>query len=144
MSGVVATAALSRRAAGALLGAALVFAACTRADAPVDPVWGKEPCAHCKMLVGDRRYAAQLVDDSGERKYFDDVGCLLLWMEAHKPPARSWVHDAASSAWLDARTASYVPGARTPMDFGFEARASGGVAFDAAREAVLAKGRSRP
>jgi copper chaperone NosL len=134
---------MSRRSAlGVLLVAALAVA-CKQTDAPAEPVWGKEPCAHCKMLVSDKRYAAQAIDDSGEHRYIDDIGCMVLWMDARKAPERAWVHEATSNAWLDARTARYVQGARTPMDFGFEARSGGELGFEAVRLAVLEKKRSR-
>lgn len=126
----------------AALAGVAVLAACERTDRAVDPVWGKEPCGHCAMLVGDRRYAAEIVVD-GERRFFDDVGCFVLWTEAHRAAAeRAWVRDGASDRWLDARTAKYVQGAHTPMDFGFEGRAANrpdGVGFDAMRAAVLAR-----
>ena len=131
----------SRRTAMAFFTCAMVAASCARTDAPAEPVWGKEPCAHCKMLVSQPRYAAQVASD-GERYFFDDIGCMVLWLDAHKPAERAWVHDATGKTWLDARTARYVGGARTPMDFGLEAHAAEGVSFDAARDAVLAKKRS--
>ena len=132
----------SRRAAIAFISGALLVAACSRSDAPAEPVWGKEPCAHCKMLVSDRRYAAQVMDDTGERHFFDDVGCMILWMDSHKTTAHAWARSASSGAWLDARTAHYVQGAKTPMDFGFEANGADGIPFATARNAVLAKKRS--
>ena len=132
---------LSRRSALAILASALVAAACTRSDAPSEPVWGKEPCANCKMLVSDKRYAAQILDSAGEHKFFDDIGCMVVWMDAH-PSQRAWVRDPASGAWLDARTAHYVQDARTPMDFGFEARSTGDLGFEAVRDATMAKKRS--
>jgi copper chaperone NosL len=121
---------------------ALALAACTKDDEPVDPVWGKEPCAHCKMLVSDKRFAAQLVTAEGDRHHFDDVGCMVLWMGEHKAaPKRFWARDAQTGQWLDARSARYASGARTPMDYGFEARAEGGVAWDEVRAAVAKKER---
>jgi len=134
----------SRRAALTFFACALATTSCTRTDAPAEPIWGKEPCAHCKMLVSDKRYAAQVAAD-GERYFFDDIGCMVLWIDTHPRAERAWVHDASNAAWLDARTARYVAGVRTPMDFGFEAHAAQGtegVAFDAAHDAVLAKKRS--
>ncbi len=131
---------LGRRAV--LTGVVLALAACEKLDAAVDPVWGKEPCAHCAMLVGDRRFAAQIVTTS-ERKWFDDVGCFVLWAEAHPGKVqKAWVRDADGSGWLDAGSARYASGARTPMDFGFEGHASAAgktVGFEEMRAAVLAR-----
>ena len=132
---------VSRRRALALLAAALAVVACNKSDAATEPVWGKEPCAHCKMLVSDKRYAAQLVDEAGEHRFFDDVGCMVLFMEGKKPPERAWARESTAGVWVDARTAKYVQGARTPMDFGFEARADATIAFEVVRVAVLEKKR---
>jgi copper chaperone NosL len=132
---------ISRRAALAFVVAAFSAAACKQTDAAAEPVWGKEPCAHCKMLVSDKRYAAQVVDEVGEHRFFDDIGCMVLWMDSRKTPKRAWARDSASGMWLDARAAKYMQGARTPMDFGFEAREDGTIAFDAVRAAVVAKKR---
>lgn len=125
----------------ALVAGAVAFA-CAKNDEAVDPTWGKEPCAHCAMLVSDRRYAAQAVT-SGDRKYFDDIGCMVLWMASMKaPPERSWVR--AADRWVDAKSARYAAGARTPMDFGFEAvTGEGGVGWEEMRERVIEKGKSR-
>lgn len=124
---------------------ALGLAACERLDAATDPVWGKEPCAHCAMLVGDRRHAAQIVTES-QRRYFDDIGCYVLWAEERPGAARrAWVRDASGAQWIDAKSATYVHGARTPMDFGFEARAAAAgeraVKWDEMRAAVVARAR---
>ena len=132
---------MSRRSALGLLAAALSAVACKQSDAATEPVWGKEPCAHCKMLVSDKRYAAQVIDESGEHRWFDDIGCMVLWMDARKPPSHSWARESTSGTWVDARTAKYVQGARTPMDFGFEARADGTISFEAVRAAVVEKKR---
>lgn len=118
-------------------------AACEKLDAAADPVWGKEPCAHCAMLVGDRRYAAQAVT-SGERKFFDDVGCFVLWSEERPGRAqKAWVRDAVGTGWVEATSARYAKAARTPMDFGFEGRAVAGadptVGWEEMRATVLAR-----
>jgi copper chaperone NosL len=124
----------------------VVAAACDRgADEPVDPVWGKQPCAHCAMLVGDRAHAAQ-ASSGGDRFYFDDVGCLVLWLEERGSggaPRHVWVRDSEAPRWLEARHARYAAGAKTPMDFGFEATSTGGAGWDDVRVAVIAKGKVR-
>ena len=119
---------------------AVLLAACATTDAAVEPIWGKQPCAHCAMVMSDKRFGAQLVTDAGERNYFDDVGCMVVFVEErHTPVKLSWVRDAQTSRWLVARSARYVGGAASPMDFGFEARAEGGVGWDEMRSAVLAR-----
>jgi len=121
--------------------AALAFVvACATSD-PVEPVWGKQPCAHCAMVLSDQRFGAQLVAES-DRKFFDDVGCMVAFMNERGGSGRPWVKDARTGKWLDARSARYVT-ATTPMDYGFEARAEGGVAWDEMKAAVLAKRSSR-
>lgn len=121
--------------------AALALAVgCEQLDAATDPVWGKEPCGHCAMLVGDRRFAAEVVTDT-ERRFFDDIGCMVLWTESHPGKVvKAWVRDAQGTAWLDARAARYARAARTPMDFGFEGRAPGAsetVGFEEMKASVL-------
>lgn len=106
------------------------LAACESLDKPVDPVWNKQPCAHCHMLLGERRHAAQLVTRSGERLHFDDVGCLVEAIASD--PARverAWVQNDAG-AWVEARNTRYARGAKTPMGYGFIARADGELSFD--------------
>lgn len=132
-----------RRVAGLGAAAALaVVAGCSRPDGPEDPVWGKVPCAHCRMLVGERLSSAQVFDD-GARLYFDDIGCMVLWLEKSRAAPRAWVRSADDGGWIEARHACYVGGRKTPMDFGWQAAASGGEPFDHMRAAVLSRTRGR-
>ncbi|MFT3768231.1 MAG: hypothetical protein QM820_22500 [Minicystis sp.] len=125
--------------------ALLALAACAETVAPLDPVWGKQPCASCGMVVGDRRYAAQMLTADGRRSYFDDPGCLVQHLADRRlAPQGAWVRDGRGDRWLDARAARYVAGARTPMDFGFEARADEGVSFDAFSAEILQKRKASP
>lgn len=98
---------------------ALSGLACETSTTPEEPVWGKQPCAACAMLVSDPASAAQLITHDGNRVYFDDVGCMAAYvLERSDPPKKMWVRDA-NGKWLDARSATYKTGARTPMDYGF-------------------------
>ena len=125
-----------------LTGAAALVLGCSRSDRPEDPVWGKQPCAHCAMLVTDKRYAAQAIVD-GDRRFFDDVGCMVLWAdERGKDLALAWVRDADKGGWVEAGGARYASGARTPMDFGFEAREGGTVGWSDVKARVVAKKRA--
>jgi len=128
----------------ALLSLALVLG-CRRKEGPEDPVWGKQPCAHCAMVVGDKRYAAQIVAADGERSHFDDIGCMIAFVEEHElHPAHAWVRDEVKDAWIEAGQARYHRGARTPMDYGFAAGTTGELSFDEVRREVLARKRGAP
>lgn len=107
-------------------------------DEAVDPVWGKQPCEHCKMLVDDRRSAAQ-VFVKGERYYFDDVGCMIAWLDEHKTDARAWARAPSADGWLDARAARYAAGEKTPMDFGYVPSAAGDLDWLTVHQRVLAR-----
>ncbi|MBI4953148.1 MAG: hypothetical protein HY908_14030 [Myxococcales bacterium] len=127
--------------------APVAWLACAGGDKPVDPVWGKQPCAACAMLVSEPRHAGQLVTESGDRFYFDDPGCLAAYLAERtasaEPAARvgaAWVRDEAGS-WIDARSARYRTGARTPMDYGFEAQADGTASFADVERAARDRGR---
>lgn len=92
---------------------------CQDASSAVDPVWGKQACLSCSMLISDRRYAAQLVTDDGTRFFFDDPGCMATWLAEGRGHAQhTWVYSAAGT-WIDARTARYVREQPSPMGFGF-------------------------
>jgi len=121
-----------------LLVVSFADAACGTGSEPVDPVWGKQACDSCRMLVSDPAYAAQLVDQRGARHFFDDVGCLTAYLAEHSanPPRALWVR--SGERWVDAKSARYVSGAATPMDYGFVAQATGSLDFAAVQRAASA------
>jgi hypothetical protein len=118
----------------------LVLVACEDSGRAVDPVWNKQPCAHCHMLLSDPQYAAQLVTKDGERLYFDDVGCLASYLASGaRAVANVWVHTA--NGWRDAYSTRYASGASTPMGYGYMADAHGAFDFAALKAAVAGKQR---
>lgn len=106
-----------------------------------EPIWGKQQCAHCAMLVSEKPPASQAVTADGKRRFFDDLGCMVAWEEREgtKVSAR-WVRDQGGS-WVDPTQVKFSAGHSTPMDFGFLADAQGTVSWEAVRAAVLAKSR---
>lgn len=129
-----------------IVGCTLILIDCSkRSEDPEEPVWGKQACAQCAMLLSDKRYAAQLVDADGNRSHFDDLGCLVSFIAAHHVKERRiWVRDEARDRWLPAETARYHGGAKTPMDYGFAAGTAGDLAFEDVRRAVLSRPRVGP
>jgi hypothetical protein len=91
--------------------------------------WDADTCERCRMAVSDRNFAAQVRGGTAGRKarltIFDDLGCAVLWLDEQtwRDDVRTeiWVAGAGDGAWLDARSAHYLPGYVTPMDFGLGA-----------------------
>ncbi len=121
----------------------LLFVACTKSDRAVDPVWGKQPCDGCGMIVENRRTAAEVLTTDGDRLFFDDPGCMVTWLDAHPgKAARTWAVDADKGGWIDARSAHWRSGRATPMDYGWEASSQAGESWEEMRAQVTARARS--
>ncbi|PID81417.1 hypothetical protein CSB20_03080 [bacterium DOLZORAL124_64_63] len=76
----------------------------------------------CGMPVEQKEFSAQAVDGKGRTWFFDDPGCLVLWLDGRKDAATLtlWVHGKQGVGWLDARQAWYArTDLTTPMHYGF-------------------------
>lgn len=94
---------------------------------PVDFVWDRVACEECKMALSDPHYSAQVIDPDGRASYFDDMGCVILWLKRQpwKENARVWVNDVKTTEWIEANKANWVYGdPKTPMGYGFAATLS--------------------
>lgn len=114
--------------ARAVLPLLLVLAvACDAGNQPKEPVWGKQSCEHCAMVLTDQETGAQVVTTAGDRLYFDDIGCMVAWTLEHRDEAaHRWVRAADTRTWLAPEAAGFEPRDRTPMGFGFVAVAPPG------------------
>lgn len=106
-----------------LLAVLLAAAACAPAGppppAPLDTA--NEACRHCRMMVSDARFAAQLVAPAEEPLFFDDIGCLRDFLSENPQPTAgftAYVADHRTRAWVPADQAVYTRVERlsTPMD----------------------------
>ena len=91
--------------------------------------WDRDMCERCKMVVSERKYAAEIIDPKTNKAYkFDDIGCAVLWLEEEHIPwadkAIIWVTDASTGEWLNARKALYTDDSITPMAYGVAAFSS--------------------
>jgi hypothetical protein len=126
------------RAALVLLLPALLLIACEDLTRPKQPVWNKQPCDHCHMVLSDPRYAGQLSTKDGRRLYFDDIGCMATYLNGNSGvPLRVWVR--VGGHWRDARSTRYARDAHTPMGFGYVPRASGELDLPAVMRSVAAE-----
>lgn len=121
---------------------ALLLGCATGPLGPEEPVWGKQACDHCAMLLSDPAPAAQAVLADRSRKYFDDVGCLAAYLAMPGvTAAAAWVH-VPGGRWGNALTARYASGHVTPMDYGYMA-AHDGLSFSEVQTAVASKNAAR-
>ncbi len=103
------------------------------ATGPVAPKWDRVACERCRMVLSDRRHAAQvrIKEPNGKSQvfFFDDIGCAVIWLN-NKPrrddpqveKAEIWVNDWRNGEWIDARAASYLSGRETPMQYSLGAQ----------------------
>ncbi len=115
-------------------------------DGPVPVVWNRESCAHCRMAIGDPRYAAQLIADDGTVANFDDVGCLLRYLDEHHPRVHKlWFHHPTADRWLGPDEVRFETGATTPMGWGLAtADHPAPLDLDAARAFIAARDGGTP
>jgi hypothetical protein len=110
---------------------------------PVEPIWGKQPCDHCMMLLSEPPPAAQALMGDGSRRFFDDVGCLAAYLAKSQVATKAaWVRGPGARGWVDAHAVHYTSGHRTPMDYGFLGDSTG-LSFQEMQARVLAKAAER-
>jgi copper chaperone NosL len=103
-----------------LAGAWLI--ACRPMGGPQPIVWDREPCTHCRMLISEPRFAAQLEAEDGSSASFDDPGCLLAHVAALEPADRTlWFHHLREDRWISGDRVAFEAVAHTPMGYGLGA-----------------------
>jgi len=134
---------VARPGLAAALGAALALAACRPPEGPQPIVYDREPCAHCRMLISEPRFAAQLVAQDGSVASFDDPGCLLAYLESREPRVRAlWFHHDREDRWLPQEQVAFEELPHTPMGYGLgavEAGSPGSLSLAEARARVAAR-----
>ena len=114
---------------------------------PVDVRFDRDTCAHCRMVLSDPRFVAEVryfpPGKSSRVEKFDDIGCAVSWLKqqdfANDPKVQIWVADYRNKKWIDARTATYVPMKSTPMEYGLGAQsdsAANGIDFEQAKKKI--------
>ena len=79
-------------------------------------------CSECSMDVEDLEYAAQLISKEGNTYFFDDIGCVVLWLENHSPDTEIILTQTLDThLWIDAKKAWYSRIAPSPMGYGLAA-----------------------
>jgi len=111
-------------------------------DEPVPVAWGRQPCAHCSMHLGEPSFAVQSHAADGDVLFFDDPGCYFAYLAEHPTVARTtWFHDLRQDRWLRESAVGFLSVATSPMGWGLgavAANSASAISLDAARALVLA------
>jgi len=79
-------------------------------------------CAKCKMDVNALDYATQAIKKNGDTYFFDDMGCMVLWLEKNSEEiVATYVMTLDTHKWIKAEKAYYSRIAPSPMGYGFGA-----------------------
>jgi len=104
--------------------ALLLLALACQADQRPQAIEAHDACASCRMAISQPQYAAQVVDREGTAYKFDDIGCMLRYLNNHTfPQRRLYVMDYVNRQWLEAESAVFVrsEAIRSPMNGGLAA-----------------------
>jgi hypothetical protein len=79
-------------------------------------------CSECNMDIEDMRYEAQIITKNGNTYFFDDIGCIILWLKNHDVQIVKIVTKTIdTNKWLNVNEAWYSKIAQSPMGYGFGA-----------------------
>lgn len=119
-----------------LLGLMLFLPACKSGPVAID--YGKDECASCKMILVDKHYGTEFVTDKGKVFKFDDVNCMVDFMnEKNSPAGKALIVDFNRvNQFLVVDQAVYLkhPKLRSPMGSGIGAFISADAAMAVDRE----------
>jgi hypothetical protein len=98
-------------------------------------------CSECNMDVEDLGYMAEIITEEGNTYFFDDIGCVVLWLKNHTPKiSRMVTRTLDTRRWIDVKKAWYSRIDTTPMGYGFaayEVKKEGMIPYEEMRTLML-------
>lgn len=102
----------------------LIFTACGSSEETVIDSRGKI-CPECNMTLSKNSHKhSSYLKSSGKINYFDDTGCMILWLKEKNINIENInikVFSNDSLKYIDAKQAFYSIDEITPMNYGFSA-----------------------
>lgn len=96
-------------------------------DGPDDIYYGEDICERCKMIISDKKFAAQYREKNGNTVKFDDTGCMIEHIinneNVNDGSVDIYVVDYDTGQWIDGKEAYYIwtEEIKTPMGYGIVA-----------------------
>ncbi|WP_436376656.1 nitrous oxide reductase accessory protein NosL [Cytobacillus sp. BC1816] len=84
----------------------------------------RDSCDNCNMGIIELESAAQLILKSGKPVLFDDIGCMIQYIQTENPEYdAAFVHDYLSSEWISFESSSFIQNGHieSPMSYGIAA-----------------------
>ena len=107
---------------------AILSSCSSKVDFSPRPVnYDRDVCHTCKMGLDNPKYNLQAINENGQIRWYDDLGCLAEDMrdgdfnQWKGQKYKIWIGDAETGQWIDAEKAWYRFGDRTPMGYGYGA-----------------------
>lgn len=104
----------------------LFLSSCKPEFEPIN--YGHDACAHCKMTIMDKRYAAEILTNKGKAYKFDDIACLKKYIKEENLPESALTifvadYNNPDGNFLDARRVVYLHSEmfKSPMNGNFAA-----------------------
>lgn len=93
---------------------------------PTEIKQNTDSCDVCKMGIQELNSAAQMILEDGKPVLFDDIGCMIVYIQQEQPEYKdAFVHDFESKEWIPFEKSTFVhdQSIDSPMSYGI-------VAFD--------------
>lgn len=93
-----------------------------KAYEPREIVGETDVCKICNMSIVHNKYAGQIVLKNGDYEMFDDLGCLMEYIDANgdEEIGAAFIKDSTENEWIDVFKATFVYSKEywTPMNYG--------------------------
>ncbi|MFZ0062897.1 MAG: nitrous oxide reductase accessory protein NosL [Pyrinomonadaceae bacterium] len=104
----------------------LLLIGCATSTVEPVPLAPEDMCDYCRMIISEKRYAAEFIGSDGQAFKFDDIGCMANFIRSKRNTTKvvaRFVMDFDSRQWIKADDAYYVrsPELTTPMNGGIVA-----------------------
>src|SRR5688500_7286310 len=60
----------------------IILAGCHKSELEPVTIEPEDMCGFCKMAISEKRYAAEFIDIDGQPFKFDDIGCMVDFMQS--------------------------------------------------------------